>query len=183
MPRLGMGLPKRFPRLKRLAHVNRRTWMPESEDSEKLAFDDLIWSLPALSIRQPSAWLVVSGVKDIENRSWSTSHRGPILIHASSDASGMRQDRLHTLRADFDVNVPDHLPLGGIIGVADIADCVRGHPSRWASRRRVNWVMRNATTLPFRRCVGSLGLFRPTFAPTSPAGDDARLPLFPRIDM
>ncbi len=30
----------------------------------------------ALSLKQPWAWLVVKGYKDIENRSWSTNHRG-----------------------------------------------------------------------------------------------------------
>ena len=36
----------------------------------------------ALSIRQPWAWLVVHGYKDVENRSWSTGFRGRVLIHA-----------------------------------------------------------------------------------------------------
>ncbi|MEO1718830.1 MAG: ASCH domain-containing protein [Pseudomonadota bacterium] len=132
-----------------------------SESAQAGGDDDPVWQLRALSIQQPSTWLVVMGIKDIENRSWSTSHRGPILIHASSDPSGMKPDRLHALRRDFTVDVPDRLPLGGIIGVADIADCVRDHPSIWASSRRVNWVMRNAQSLPFRRCKGALGLFVP----------------------
>jgi hypothetical protein len=36
----------------------------------------------ALSIRQPWAWLIVNGFKDLENRSWSTAFRGPVWIHA-----------------------------------------------------------------------------------------------------
>src|ERR1051326_1498970 len=36
----------------------------------------------ALSVRQPWAWLIIYGGKDIENRDWPTSHRGPTLIHA-----------------------------------------------------------------------------------------------------
>ena len=36
----------------------------------------------ALSIRQPWAWLIVNGHKDIENRSWRTKYRGPFLVHA-----------------------------------------------------------------------------------------------------
>ena len=39
--------------------------------------------VPALSIRQPWAWLIVHGFKDIENRSRNIgNHLGPILIHA-----------------------------------------------------------------------------------------------------
>lgn len=46
----------------------------------------------ALSLRQPWAWAVVHGYKDVENRSWSTKHRGPLLIHASKqlDPEGFR---------------------------------------------------------------------------------------------
>jgi hypothetical protein len=39
--------------------------------------------MKALSIRQPYATLVCAGVKDVENRSWSTKYRGRLLIHAS----------------------------------------------------------------------------------------------------
>jgi hypothetical protein len=36
-----------------------------------------------LSIRQPWAWLIIAGHKDVENRSWTTTYRGPLLIHAA----------------------------------------------------------------------------------------------------
>jgi hypothetical protein len=39
--------------------------------------------MKALSIRQPWAWLIIAGIKDIENRRWATNHRGPILVHAA----------------------------------------------------------------------------------------------------
>lgn len=35
-----------------------------------------------LTIRQPWASLIAAGVKTVETRSWSTSYRGPLLIHA-----------------------------------------------------------------------------------------------------
>ena len=37
----------------------------------------------ALSVRQPWAWALLFGGKDVENRTWSTRHRGRIWIHAS----------------------------------------------------------------------------------------------------
>ncbi|WP_206002040.1 ASCH domain-containing protein [Paraburkholderia aromaticivorans] len=40
--------------------------------------------MKALSIRQPWAWLIVKGHKDIENRTWSTRFRGRVLIHAGA---------------------------------------------------------------------------------------------------
>jgi ASCH domain-containing protein len=38
--------------------------------------------MPALSIRQPWAWAICAGCKDVENRSWNTKHRGPFVVHA-----------------------------------------------------------------------------------------------------
>ena len=37
-----------------------------------------------LTIRQPWAWAIIYGGKDVENRSWLTKHRGPLLVHAGS---------------------------------------------------------------------------------------------------
>jgi hypothetical protein len=44
--------------------------------------------LPALSIMQPWAYLILTGGKDVENRTWTTSYRGLLAIHA-----GRRLDR------------------------------------------------------------------------------------------
>ena len=38
-----------------------------------------------LSVRQPWAWLIVAGLKDIENRTWKTDYRGRLLIHAGKE--------------------------------------------------------------------------------------------------
>jgi hypothetical protein len=35
-----------------------------------------------LSIRQPWAWLIVNGHKDVENRSWHTDFRGRVYVQA-----------------------------------------------------------------------------------------------------
>lgn len=42
-----------------------------------------------LSVRQPWAHAIVTGIKPIENRSWKTSFRGPLLIHAGKSRSDM----------------------------------------------------------------------------------------------
>lgn len=41
-------------------------------------------TIKALTLTQPYASLVVIGVKRIETRSWSTSYRGPLAIHAGT---------------------------------------------------------------------------------------------------
>lgn len=48
----------------------------------------------ALSIRQPYATMVALGVKDVENRNWTTDYRGPLAIHASAAPADFD---LHTL--------------------------------------------------------------------------------------
>jgi hypothetical protein len=45
----------------------------------------VIMIIKAISIRQPWAWAIVTGEKDVENRSshFPQRYRGPVLIHAS----------------------------------------------------------------------------------------------------
>lgn len=92
--------------------------------------------MKALSIQQPWAWLIVNGYKDIENRSWPTKMRGPIWIHASkkADYSAVQTHRLKddilAILAQHGLSMDD-LPRGGIIGKANIVDCVTNHESKW----------------------------------------------------
>lgn len=44
-------------------------------------------SMKCLSLRQPYAELLVSGIKTIELRRWNTKFRGKFLIHASENVS------------------------------------------------------------------------------------------------
>ncbi|MEU0468957.1 ASCH domain-containing protein [Amycolatopsis sp. NPDC006131] len=40
--------------------------------------------MKAITVRQPWAWAIAKGYKPIENRTWSTDHRGLIAIHAAA---------------------------------------------------------------------------------------------------
>ena len=42
-------------------------------------------TITVLSVRQPWAWLLVNGYKDIENRNWATEFRGRCFIHAGKN--------------------------------------------------------------------------------------------------
>src|SRR5207302_502261 len=44
--------------------------------------------MKALTVRQPWAWAIVQGKKDVENRSWRTDHRGMVAIHAGGSREG-----------------------------------------------------------------------------------------------
>ena len=57
-------------------------------------------NLKVIVVRQPWAWLIVNGFKDIENRSWKTRHRGPLLIQASAGLPSKRDlEAIPALRA------------------------------------------------------------------------------------
>ena len=115
--------------------------------------------LRALSLRQPWAWLVVNGYKDIENRSWRTTHRGPLLIHASLTKTTLQAD-LRRVKEDYGIVVPENLEFGGVVGVVDVVDCLKKSGSRWHFRGSWGWVIANPRRLPFRRCKGAVGFFR-----------------------
>lgn len=95
--------------------------------------------MKALSIRQPWAWLIVAGYKDIENRGWKRICKGRIYIH-----SGQRFDRiaLRTLlsskkglldeRAKATIeDLARSWKSSAIIGEVDIVDCVTHSESPW----------------------------------------------------
>jgi ASCH domain len=108
---------------------------------------EAMWKI--LSIRQPWACLIVHGPKDIENRAWSTRYRGLLLVHAS-----LNIDHQACWKHGVD---PSKLQIGGIIGIAEITDCVEDHRSRWFEGP-YGFVLRHRKPLPFVRWKGALGL-------------------------
>lgn len=128
-----------------------RHWTPDLETQK------------ALTIKQPWAWLIVNGYKDVENRSRRTHHRGHLLIHAGLDKSEFNDDMADYIKHKYDVDIPDALEFGGIVGVADVVDCSDTHASRWFVNGNFAWVLGNPRRLAFRPCKGALGLFKPEF--------------------
>ncbi len=75
----------------------------------------------ALSLRQPWAWMVTSGSKDIENRVWRRGRLGRFLVHASKAMTRREYDEAVAFAAvvSNDVIPPrEELQFGGIVGVA-----------------------------------------------------------------
>lgn len=73
--------------------------------------------MKAISLHQPWAQLVVAGRKRIETRSWKTSHRGPLLIHAARTRIGEEFCRIY--RID-----PESLRYGFVVGCVELVDCI-----------------------------------------------------------
>jgi ASCH domain len=81
-----------------------------------------------LTARQPWAWAIVYGGKDVENRIWPTKHRGPLLIHAGS---AFEPDGYETVKQFATQQPPpaDEFTHGAIFGVVDLVDCRQDSPS------------------------------------------------------
>src|SRR5580765_397995 len=128
-------------------------------------------SINCLSVRQPYAsWLVNPKnfinaqitPKCIENRDWTTSYRGPLLIHASKTFEDGAIEhwlrRCPRLGNAVSLEKQDY-PLGYIIGIVDFVNIVEDSDDPWFCGQ-YGWVFANA--MPFDALVhyrGSLRLF------------------------
>ncbi len=131
--------------------------------------------MKCLSVCQPWATLLALGAKRYETRSWATSYRGPIAIHASKTFKEAarrlcEEDPFRTFLHRAGYRRTTDLPLGAVIGTAELIGCVATvdvrdadahelrfgdfRPGRWA------WALANAARLdqpvPFG---GRLGVF------------------------
>ena len=119
--------------------------------------------MKALSIRQPWAYLIVHGVKDVENRTWRTNFRGSFLVQAAMrfDEDGYRKicssRRLQALLPKGFPH-PDGFQRGGIVGEAVMVDCVETHPSPWFNGP-FGFVLDEQRPLRFIPCRGMLSFF------------------------
>lgn len=139
----------------------------------------MIGELKALTICQPYASMIVlpdddDRAKRVENRTWGTEYRGPLLIHA-----GKSKDYLGTI--DWIGTAQAGLPMGAIVGICELAGCVEIDttgvyplPPRWAHEKwpwldahehlegPIAWVLRECRAFPIPiPCKGSMGLWKP----------------------
>lgn len=141
--------------------------------------------MKALSIKQPWAWLICRGFKDVENRPWpigrnsqhglySSYHQanfqlilpGRVHVHASSksDFSWEVDDFMmrHLSEDDYFeyTNWSYQFPYGALIGEVDIIGCVKNSKSPWAVPGQYHFLLTNPLLynkpIPHR---GQLGFF------------------------
>ena len=87
--------------------------------------------MKAMSVQQPWAWLIATGHKDIENRTWRSDVRGWVLLHAGK---AMQLDVWPALAEQMPhIKLPSQfdMPRGAIIGAMRIDDCVTESASLW----------------------------------------------------
>lgn len=135
------------------------------------------WKNVALSVQQPWASLICSGIKDIENRTWQTDYRGRLYIVASRKNAASRLEKgefpeiWSTAIKDLQERgqFPDYseLPQSAVIGYVDVVDCTGEKvDSIWSmgtlQEGNINWILRNAHTFEkplFPGFEAKLGLF------------------------
>jgi len=101
--------------------------------------------LPTLSVKQPWAYLICSGIKDIENRTWKCPKKyigQRVYIHASADKrlnlTILTREQyneaceIFTAKGGVPVKPVDRWERSSIIGSVQIFNCVINHPSIWA---------------------------------------------------
>jgi hypothetical protein len=85
--------------------------------------------MKCLTIRQPWATLIALGEKQLETRSWRTSYRGELAIHAGMtvDKAACRLEPYRSVLAQHGLTA-DNLPTGMIIAVSRLDACCEVTP-------------------------------------------------------
>lgn len=103
----------------------------------------------ALSIKNPYAYLIAKGIKDVENRTWKTNYRGKILIHTTQKPAPIFKAIPKRLHEEYkalmwDMRCTDLLKYGAIIGEVEIIDCVKEYESDWTLPNHWYWILDNS---------------------------------------
>jgi activating signal cointegrator 1 len=134
--------------------------------------------IKGLSLWQPWASLIALGHKRIETRSWSTTYRGWIAIHAAKKWSKDLQalcyrDPFLECLADLDLSRDKNLPLGGFVAVARLVAVDRTEVITFPKTRegfrersfgdyrtgRFAWRLEEITAIEFLPAAGKQGLW------------------------
>lgn len=94
--------------------------------------------MKCISLWQPWASLVALGLKRFETRHWSTSYRGPLVIHAAKRWTRDERDSLRRLWNEHDAiaeafDIEEPPPLGAVVAVARLVAC---RPMAWEGTPR-----------------------------------------------
>lgn len=83
-------------------------------------------AIKAISLWQPWASLVANGLKLYETRGWPTKYRGVLAIHAAKrPLCKQGKSLISHFNRSFNLSIDgDKLPLGAIVALTDLTDCL-----------------------------------------------------------
>lgn len=97
--------------------------------------------MKALTLTQPWATLVAIGAKKIETRSWNTTHRGPLAIHAAKGYPQWAKDICYQphfkealMLAGY--SLPQELPTGVIVATCELISTHQVDSMDWIPGKR-----------------------------------------------
>lgn len=101
--------------------------------------------MKAISIKQPWAYLVAAGIKDIENRTWKCPEKyigKRVLIHASKTEYEtpmylLTDEQYDSIMQEKRIEINNSIEYGCIIGSVEIVACVVNHSSIWAEKTKL----------------------------------------------
>ena len=114
-----------------------------------------------LTVRQPWAYLIVNGHKNLENRSWSTRYRGPLVIQSARSYGSIAElsDLCLDIEEETGIALPDTFTLGVTEGIVTLQDIVTNSQSIWAYDGDYHWILGDPAVLPAVNLSGKLGIW------------------------
>lgn len=112
--------------------------------------------MKALTICQPYAEMIARGEKIIENRTWPTSYRGPLAIHAGKSRDWLDEE---------DEKDYPGMAFGAVIATAQLVDCRRLEDLSTELQRHEHangpwcWVLRDVQRIDPVTARGAQGLW------------------------
>ena len=73
--------------------------------------------MKVITIKQPFASVIAAGIKEYEFRTWKTTYRGEILIHAGKSVDKKAMKKFEHYNLEY--------PLGAIIAKVNLVDCIK----------------------------------------------------------
>lgn len=120
---------------------------------------------------QPYAWLFANGYLTIDDRTWSTSYRGPIAIHATRNVHEAYYAFVSKF-TDWPLPALDEFDKGCIVAVGELTDCTAPrfstertpihpiiHRSHLGASGHHGLVFENVVAIPRMPFKGNRGLF------------------------
>jgi len=129
-------------------------------------------TIKILSVRQPWAWLIVNGLKPVENRSRRSHYRGSLYIHAGKRPADNFEEICNAIEDHYHVTLPDEFDAGGIVGRVNMTGCIHetdNHPmtDHFLFFGPYGYLMDAAVPIEFIPMRGKLGIFTAQLNPAA----------------